>query len=114
MNKQYNIASRFYYASALVGMLNAILSYNVFTFQDWIVSFLSISFVIGVGLLISKGYEWTKYVLLALILIGLSGFQYILQDLKEYPVNGVLTLIISVLQIIAVIILFIKRPTTEE
>jgi hypothetical protein len=111
MNKKHQIASRLYFASAVVGTINALLSYNIFTFQDWIISFISILFVIGIGFLICKGYEWTKYVLAALFIISLNGFQYIFQDLQEYPINGVLSLLISILQIIAMLVLFIKKPT---
>jgi hypothetical protein len=110
MNKQYKIASTLYFASAAIGAINALLSYNIFTLNDWIISFVSILFVIGIGFLVSKGYEWVKYVLLLLILISLDGFQFILQDLKEYPVNGILSLLLSFLQIIAIVILFLKKP----
>jgi len=111
MNKQFKIASRLIYTSAAIGALNALLSLNDFTKQDWIISFVSISMVIAIGLLIAKGYVWVKYLLLVLVVIGLSEFSYILQDIKEYPINGVLSLIISALQIIATLILFIKRKS---
>lgn len=95
INKQYTIAARFIYASALIGIINTLLSLNVFTKQDWIISIVSIALVVIIGFLIAKGYTWIKYLLVALILIGLSGFSYIIEDIKEYPINGVLSLSIS-------------------
>lgn len=110
MNKQFKIASRLIYTSAAIGALNALLSLNDFTKQDWIISFVSISMVIAIGLLIAKGYVWVKYLLLVLVVNGLSAFfSYVLQDIKEYPINGVLSILMAVLQIIATVILFIKR-----
>ncbi|WP_426790738.1 hypothetical protein [Sphingobacterium sp. WOUb80] len=114
MNKQYKIASKLYFASAAIGSVNALLSYEIYTLNDWIMSFMSVLLVVGIGILVSKGYEWVKYVLLLLILISLDGFQFILQDLKEYPVNGILSLLLSLLQIIAIVILFIKKPFTSN
>lgn len=114
MNKQYKIASKLYFASAAIGAINALLSYEIYTLNDWIISFMSVLLVVGIGILVSKGYEWVKYVLLLLILISLDGFQFILQDLKEYPVNGILSLLLSFLQIIATVILFIKKPFTSN
>ena len=114
INKRYTIAARFIYTSALIGTINTLLSFNIFTKQDWIISFVSIAVIVIIGLLIGKGYTWIKYVLAGLILIGLSGFSYIIQDIKEYPINGVLSLSISILQIIATIILFIKKKPASQ
>lgn len=114
MISNYKKASRLIYASATVGTINALLSFNVFTKQDWILSALSISFVVIIGLLISKEYSWSKFILLIFVLVGLSGFPYIIKDIKEYPINGILSLLITIFQIIATFIVFIKqKPSTN-
>lgn len=109
MNNQEKVASRLIYASAIIGAINTLLSYNVFILLDWIVGFISLSIVITIGLLVAKGYSWVKYLLLALVLLGLSSFSYVIEDIKEYPINGVLSLSISILQVIATVILFVKK-----
>lgn len=109
MTDKFKKSSRLIYYSACVGVINAVLSFNIFTPLEWLISFVSIVFVLFIGKLVSIGYSWMKYILLLFVLVGVSGFPYILQDLKEYPINGILTLIISILQIIATVILFIKQ-----
>ena len=109
MNKQSKIASKLIYASAAIGMLNALLSFDVFTKQDWIAGFLSMFMIIAIGVLTAKGYSWVKYLLIVLVVVGLSEFSYVIQDLKEYPINGVLSILMAVLQVIATMTLFIKR-----
>lgn len=114
MAKKYTTASTLIYISAIIGIINSLMSFNVFNKQDWIISLLSISIVVIIGLLTSRGYAWVKYLLLVLILIGLSDISYIVQDLKEYPINGLLSLSISILQIVATIILFLKRKDSID
>lgn len=109
MNNQKEVASRLIYASAVIGVINSLLSTNVFTPLDYIIGFISISIVVIIGILIAKGYSWIKYILLILNIIGLSQFSYVIEDIKEYPINGILSLLTSILQVIATVILFVKK-----
>ncbi|WP_292010993.1 hypothetical protein [Chryseobacterium sp.] len=62
--------------------------------------------IFGLGYAISKGAEWTKYVLLILLIMGAFGIPAMLYELKYNTVVGIINLIQIFLQLWAVILVF--------
>jgi hypothetical protein len=106
-------AANVIYLSAGLGIINAILSpeafYNSFSI---IVASLTLGIIIGIGYLVSKGNDWIKYVLLVLMIIGLIGIPFLIMNIVNNPIVGVINIIQTALQIYAIILLF-KVPKTN-
>ncbi|SDM16461.1 hypothetical protein [Chryseobacterium taihuense] len=71
------------------------------------IAVISVAFVFGIGYLISKGTEWIKYLLLILFIMGLIGLPYIIINLKNEPIVGVINIVQTVLQIWTLVLLFV-------
>ena len=77
------------------------------------IALFSLAFVFGIGYLVGKGTEWIKYVLLVILILGLLGFPFIIANLKNEPVVGIINIVQTVLQIWALVLLF-KIPKLEK
>jgi len=100
-------AANVIYLSAVLGIINAILSpetfYNSFGI---IVVIFTLGIIIGIGYLVSKGNDWIKYVLLVLMIVGLIGIPFIIMNIVNNPIVGVINIIQTSLQLYAIILLF--------
>ncbi|KGO92757.1 hypothetical protein [Flavobacterium subsaxonicum] len=111
-NLNYIKSSNLIFISTALGLINAILSQDIFSSAFVIcIEILTLGILIGIGILVRMGKEWIKYVLLFLFLFGLLGLPATIAYLKEYPLNGIITVIVSLFQIWSLILLFIKPKT---
>ncbi|UIR57283.1 hypothetical protein LZQ00_05570 [Sphingobacterium sp. SRCM116780] len=95
------------FISAALGVINILLTPAILTSASSIsAALLTLAFLVGIGLLIRKGTDWIKYVLLILLVIGLLGIPYMIQNILQSPIVGVINIIQTILQIIALILLF--------
>ena len=102
------------YLSGALGIGNIIWTYETLDSGIKIfIALISVAFVFGIGYLISKGTEWIKYALLVILLLGLLGFPFIIANLKNEPVVGIINIVQTLLQIWALILLF-KIPKIEK
>jgi len=108
-NPNYIKSSNLLYLSGAIGFINLLLSPDILvsTFAI-VVGVITILIILGLGLLVRMGITWIRYVLLCLVLLGLTGLPMIIDDFNSHPINGTINLIQSILQIIALILLFTK------
>lgn len=96
--------------SAGLGILNMFFSPEVFTsFSLILIGIITIGIIIAIGIGIRNGIQWIKYVILGLVILGLFSFPIIIQTIKSNFIAGIVNIIQSLLQIIAVFLLFIPR-----
>lgn len=69
--------------------------------------------VLGIGYLVRQGFDWVRYLLLVLTILGLIGIPFTIMNLAQRPIIGLINVIQTALQIWAVVILF-KIPKTTE
>lgn len=75
----------------------------------------TILFVVGVALLIRKGFGWIKYFLTALIALGLfSTVTFIIDAFQQYPIASVLTILQTMLQLWALVLLFMVPSESAD
>ncbi|MDP9957742.1 hypothetical protein J2X97_003414 [Epilithonimonas hungarica] len=100
------------YISGTLGIGNLIWSYETLdSGMKMFIAFFTIAFVFGIGYFISKGTEWVKYFFLIILIFGLLGFPYIIANLKNEPVIGIINIVQTILQIWALVLLFkIAKP----
>lgn len=110
----YKKSAELIYLSAALGIGNLIWKYETLDSGIKIfIALLSLAFVFGIGYLVSKGYEWIKFVLLILLSLGLISIIFIIADLAHDPVVGIINIVQTVLQIWALVLLF-KIPKTDN
>ncbi|HEX8017626.1 MAG TPA: hypothetical protein VF465_20535 [Flavobacterium sp.] len=96
--------------SAGLGFLYMFLSPKVFTsFSTILTGIITIVIIIAIGIGIRNGIQWIKYVMATLVVLGFSSFPIIVQIINSNLIAGIVNITQSVLQIIAVILLFISR-----
>ncbi|RXM47597.1 hypothetical protein [Flavobacterium sp. YO12] len=101
-------ASNFIYYSAGLGVLNLFLSSELLKDKAAMISGIgALFFILLLGFLIRKGYTQIKYGLLFLSIIGLFGFiPQLIYNLQYFPINGIINLCQFILQILALVLLF--------
>lgn len=114
IHPNYKKAADLIYLSAALGVINEVLSSAIFNNSFEIGSaVLSLGIIIGIGYSVSKGNDWIKYVLLALMILGLISIRYIILNIAINPVVSIINLIQTVLQIYSIVLLF-KIPTSKK
>lgn len=101
------------YLSAGLGIINVILSPVILNNSYQIIgAIFTLGIIIGIGYLVSQGNDWIKYVLLVLMILGLIGIPFIIINILNNPIVGIINIIQTALQIYAIILLF-KIPKTN-
>jgi len=114
IHKNHKKSADLIYLSGAFGIGNLILTYETLdNGMKFFIALFSLAFVFGIGYLVGKGTEWIKYVLLVILILGLLGFPFIIANLKNEPVVGIINIVQTVLQIWALVLLF-KIPKLEK
>ncbi len=102
------------YLSGALGIGNLIWTYETLdTGMKIFIALFSLAFVFGIGYLVSKGTESIKYVLLVILILGLLGFSFVISNLQNEPVVGIINIVQTILQIWSLVLLF-KIPKLEK
>lgn len=114
IHPNYKRSAELIYLSGALGIGNVIWQYETLDSGMKIFIFIvSLGFVFGIGYLISKGNEWIKYVLLVLFALGLISIIFVIANLANDPVSGIINITQTILQIWALVLLF-KVPNKTE
>lgn len=106
-------AANLIYTSAALGVINAFLSPEIFNNNFAIVvAVFTLGIITGIGYLVSKGNDWIKYVLLVLMIFGVIGIPFIILNILNNPIVGVVNISQTILQIYAIVLLF-RIPKTN-
>jgi len=112
VHPNYKKAAELLYISGFLGIGNLIWKYD--TLENKLQIFIAI-IVLAFGFVLayvtSKGIEWFKYILLALFAFGLISIPFIISDILNEPVVGIISTVQTILQIYALVLLF-KIPKT--
>ncbi|GAA5088916.1 hypothetical protein GCM10023210_13070 [Chryseobacterium ginsengisoli] len=112
IHPNYKKSSEILYISVFLGIGNLIWKYDTLDSRLKIfISLIVLAFGFALAYYTSKGIEWFKYVLLVLFGFGLLSIPFIISDIKNDPVIGIINIIQTVLQVWALVLLF-KIPKT--
>lgn len=109
MKKHSKISAYLLIFSAFLGVLNVILSPDLNDIKEYLISLIVFCVISIFAVLVYKKINWIKYVLLVLVVLGIFNIPYIINDLKHYPINGIINIVQSLAQLWAVIILFLSK-----
>lgn len=114
IHKNHIRSSNFLFASVGLGVINIFLSHEILNsgFAKFIV-ICTLAFLIGLGLLIRKGSDWLKYLFLALMIFGLFGLPFMIQNMINNPIVGIINILQTILQLLSLVFLFMI-PKKEE
>jgi hypothetical protein len=101
-------ASNLMFLSAVLGLINFSLSDEITIKTGITAAIISLSFIIFLGILIRRGINGVKYILATLFILGLVFYiPYLISDLQNFPINGIISICQSIAQISAVVLLFL-------
>lgn len=106
VHTNYKKAANLIYVSAVLGLINVALSPEHINAFGIIVAIFSLGLLVGIGYLVSTGNEWIKYVWLVLMVLGLLAIPYMLLNIVNKPVVGIINIIQTSLQIYSLVLLF--------
>lgn len=108
-------SSNLMYLSAVLGLINFFLSGEAAIKNNFKGALFGILFVVFLGALIRRGYNGVKYVLVVSLLLGsIVSLPYLIYDLKNFPLNGIIDLCNYIAQIAATILLFLIPKENEN
>jgi hypothetical protein len=107
-------SSNLIFATVGLGVINFFFSSDTLSSGTNIaVAIITLLIILGIGILVRQGFNWVKYLLLVLTILGLFGVPIILTDLTQNPIVGIVSIVETVIEIWATVILFLI-PKTEE
>lgn len=90
-----------------LGIINLTLIPGIFVLPEQIITaLLTLLFLTGISLAIRKGIKWIKYLLLVLIILGLTSIPFMIKNLGKNTAIGVINIIQTVFQFWALVLLF--------
>lgn len=114
MNNKFKVSAYLLILSAFLGVINVLLSPDLSMLEEYLISLIVFCIIIGFAILVYKKVLWIKYVLLILVILGIFNIPYLINDLKYYPINGIINISQSLVQLCAVVILFLPKNTELE
>ncbi|WP_419870188.1 energy-coupling factor transporter transmembrane component T family protein [Chryseobacterium sp. CT-SW4] len=110
----YSKAAHLIYLSGAMGIAIMILDFEKFNSGFALfIAIVVLGVIFGLGYLISKGTEWSKYILLFLLISGVFGIPVILSELRYNTISGIINITQTGLQLWATILLF-QIPQTPS
>jgi len=108
-------SSNLIFATVGLGIINFYFSSDTLSSRTNIaVAIITLLTILGLGILVRQGYNWMKYLLLVLTILGLFGISTILTDLTQNPIVGIVSIVETVLEIWATVILFLIPKAAEN
>lgn len=111
LNPNYIKSSNLLFISAGLGLINFLILPEILSSKSSIVvGSIAVFFISAMGLAIRFEISWIKYLSLILIVFGINIVPPLVKDeLISHPINGIITIAQSIIQIYATILLFSKK-----
>ena len=107
-------ASNLIFISSLLGVIGFFLRSQMSTYEI-IIGIISVCFVAGIALLIRKGYQWMKWVMLILTVLGVAATVMVLPVImRQKLIIAINSSLQTILQIIATILMFLPKKSLPE
>ena len=118
MDKQihpnYIKSSNLIFGTVGLGLINFFFSSDFLnTGQNIATAIFILVIIAGIGFLVRQGKAWVKYLLLVFTVFGLIGIPFIINNITQTPVVGLINIAQTIMQIWAMVILF-KVPKKAD
>jgi len=111
MDKQihpnYIKSSNLIFGTVGIGLINFFFSSDLLnTGQNIVTAILTLVIISGIGFLVRQGKNWVKYLLLVSMVFGLIGIPFIINNIIQRPVVGIVNITQTIMQLCATVLLF--------
>ncbi len=111
MDKQihpnYIKSSNLIFGTVGLGLINFFFSSDLLnTGQNIATAILTLVIIAGIGYLVRQGKDWVKYLLLVLMVFGLIGIPFIINNIVQKPMVGIVNIAQTIMQLGATVLLF--------
>ncbi|PKP29510.1 MAG: hypothetical protein CVU00_15260 [Bacteroidetes bacterium HGW-Bacteroidetes-17] len=114
IHRNYIKSSNLIFGTIVLGLINLFFSNEELNdIKSIVTNLITILLIVGLGYVIRQGKAWVKYLLLALLILGLILMPISLDYFNQKPVVIIINFVQSAMEIWATILLF-KIPKTNE
>lgn len=111
MDKQihpnYIKSSNLIFGTVGLGLINFFFSSDLLnTGQNIATAILTLVIIAGIGYLVRQGKGWVKYLLLVFMVFGLIGIPFIINNIVQKPMVGIVNIAQTIMQLGATVLLF--------
>lgn len=104
----YKISAYTIFLSVMLGVVQLAINYKIITFYtNSIIDIVGLALLLVLGVLTYRGSESVKYIFLPLFILGLSGILSLVLNHRMNPLFNLISLIQCLLQIGAILLLFL-------
>jgi hypothetical protein len=115
IHANYIKSSNLIFGTVGLGILNFFFSTELLkTGQNIATAIVTLAIITGIGFLVRQGKNWVKYLLLVLTVFGLIGMPFIINNITQRPVVGLVNIAQTIMQLWAIVLLFNVPKKTEE
>lgn len=115
IHPNYIKSSNLIFGTVGLGLINFFFSSEILnTGQNIAIAILTLIIIAGIGFLVRKGKAWIKYLLLVFTLLGLIGIPFIINNITQKPVVGLINIAQTIMQIWAMVLLFMVPKKTDD
>ena len=115
IHRNYIKSSNLIFGTVGLGLINFFFSSDVLnTGQNIAIAILTLIIIAGIGFLVRQGKAWVKYLLLVFTILGLIGIPFIINNITQKPVVGLINIAQTIMQIWAMVLLFMVPKKTDD
>ena len=109
-------SSNLIFGTVGLGLINFFFSSDILNSgKNVAIATITLLFIIGIGFLVRRGKHWVKYLLLILTILGLIGIPFIINNILEKPIVGIINIAQTIMQLWAMILLFqVPKAATDD
>lgn len=107
VHKNFIKSSNLIFGTVGLGIINFFFSDEILNNgKNLSIAIITLLIISGIGFLVRQGKSWVKYLLLILTIFGLIGVPFIIGNITERPIIGLINILQTIMQIWATILLF--------
>ena len=115
IHPNYIKSSNLIFGTVGLGLINFFFSSELLnTGQNIATAILTLIIIAGIGFLVRQGKAWVKYLLLVFTILGLIGIPFIINNIIQKPLVGLINIAQTIMQIWAMVLLFMVPIKTED
>lgn len=115
IHPNFTKSSNLIFGTVGLGLINFFFSSELLNNgQNIATAIFTLVIIAGIGFLVRQGKDWVKYLLLVFTLLGLIGIPFIINNITQKPVVGLINIAQTIMQIWAMVLLFMVPKKTDD
>ena len=115
IHTNYIKSSNLIFGTVGLGLINFFFSSDLLnTGQNIATAIFTLVIIAGIGYLVRQGKNWVKYLLLVFMIFGLIGIPFIIDNIVQRPVVGIVNIAQTIMQLWATVLLFKIPKLTDK